>query len=133
MSTPRPLPAPKSDFIGLEAHSSAIDQGVSAIHYAGELIHYIRPEQTGPKRSIYSLVQTDAPDALRDLLESSLGTLGEVRKRRWLHLVGQTRIHLDEVTGLVEWPVPLLGTIDAQFMDVPAEVLIVSMKVHLRF
>jgi len=39
---------------------------------------------------------------------------------------------LDEVTGLVEWPVPLLGTIDAQFMDVPAEVLIVSMKVHLR-
>lgn len=39
---------------------------------------------------------------------------------------------LDEVTGLVEWPVPLLGTIDAQFMDVPPEVLIVSMKVHLR-
>jgi glycyl-tRNA synthetase beta chain len=39
---------------------------------------------------------------------------------------------VDEVTGLVEWPVPLIGTIDAQFMDVPAEVLIVSMKVHLR-
>jgi glycyl-tRNA synthetase beta chain len=39
---------------------------------------------------------------------------------------------LDEVAGLVEWPVPLLGTIDAQFMDVPAEVLIVSMKTHLR-
>jgi glycyl-tRNA synthetase beta chain len=39
---------------------------------------------------------------------------------------------LDEVAGLVEWPVPLLGTIDAQFMDVPAEVLTVSMKVHLR-
>ena len=39
---------------------------------------------------------------------------------------------LDEVTGLVEWPVPLMGTIDAQFMDVPPEVLIVSMKVHLR-
>ncbi|HEU5095561.1 MAG TPA: glycine--tRNA ligase subunit beta, partial [Reyranella sp.] len=40
---------------------------------------------------------------------------------------------LDEVAGLVEWPVPLLGTIDAQFMDVPAEVLIVSMKVHQRY
>jgi glycyl-tRNA synthetase beta chain len=39
---------------------------------------------------------------------------------------------VDEVTGLVEWPVPLLGTIDAQFMDVPPEVLIVSMKTHLR-
>ena len=39
---------------------------------------------------------------------------------------------LDEVAGLVEWPVPLIGAIDGQFMDVPAEVLIVSMKNHLR-
>ena len=39
---------------------------------------------------------------------------------------------VDEVTGLVEWPVPLIGTIDSQFMDVPPEVLIVSMRVHLR-
>jgi len=39
---------------------------------------------------------------------------------------------LEEVAGLVEWPVPLMGTIDAQFMDVPAEVLTVSMKIHLR-
>ena len=40
---------------------------------------------------------------------------------------------LDEVAGLVEWPVPLLGTIDPQFMDVPAEVLIVTIKTHLRY
>ena len=40
---------------------------------------------------------------------------------------------MDEVAGLVEWPVPLMGTIDAQFMDVPAEVLIVSMRTHLRY
>ncbi|MBV8394265.1 MAG: glycine--tRNA ligase subunit beta, partial [Alphaproteobacteria bacterium] len=40
---------------------------------------------------------------------------------------------LDEVAGLVEWPVPLLGTIDDQFMDVPPEVLIVSMKTHQRY
>ena len=40
---------------------------------------------------------------------------------------------LDEVAGLVEWPVPLLGTIDAGFMDVPPEVLIVSMKTHQRY
>ncbi len=40
---------------------------------------------------------------------------------------------LEEVAGLVEWPVPLLGTIDAQFMDVPPEVLIVSMKTHQRY
>ena len=29
---------------------------------------------------------------------------------------------LDEVTGLVEWPVVLLGTIDDAFMDVPMSV-----------
>ncbi|MFZ5782064.1 MAG: glycine--tRNA ligase subunit beta [Pseudomonadota bacterium] len=40
---------------------------------------------------------------------------------------------LQEVTGLVEWPVPMLGTIDAQFMDVPPEVLVVSMRTHQRY
>lgn len=40
---------------------------------------------------------------------------------------------LDEVAGLVEWPVPMMGTIDAAFMDVPPEVLIVSMKTHQRY
>ena len=37
---------------------------------------------------------------------------------------------LDEVTGLVEWPVPMLGSIDPTFMDVPPEVLITAMRAH---
>ena len=40
---------------------------------------------------------------------------------------------LEEVAGLVEWPVPMLGTIDGQFMDVPPEVLTVSMRSHQRY
>ncbi len=40
---------------------------------------------------------------------------------------------LDEVCGLVEWPQPLMGKIDDQFMDIPPEVLITSMKVHQRY
>ncbi|MBM3512846.1 MAG: glycine--tRNA ligase subunit beta [Alphaproteobacteria bacterium] len=40
---------------------------------------------------------------------------------------------LDEVTGLAEWPVPLLGTIDAAFMDVPAEILTSSMRKHQKY
>ena len=40
---------------------------------------------------------------------------------------------LNEVTGLVEWPVPLLGTIDEQFMDLPQEVLITSMRSHQKY
>jgi len=38
-----------------------------------------------------------------------------------------------EVTGLVEWPVPLLGTIDAKYMDVPAEVLTSAMRKHQKY
>ena len=40
---------------------------------------------------------------------------------------------LDEVAGLVEWPVPLLGRIDAAFMDLPAEIMQVSMRVNQRY
>lgn len=40
---------------------------------------------------------------------------------------------LDEVTGLVEWPVVMLGTIDDAFMDVPDEVLITSMRSHQKY
>ena len=40
---------------------------------------------------------------------------------------------LDEVAGLVEWPVPLLGRIDDAFMDLPPEVMQVSMRVNQRY
>ena len=40
---------------------------------------------------------------------------------------------LAEVTGLVETPVPLIGSIDDAFMDVPAEVLITSMRSHQKY
>lgn len=40
---------------------------------------------------------------------------------------------LDEVAGLVEWPLPLLGRIDEAYMDLPAEVRQVSMRVNQRY
>ncbi len=40
---------------------------------------------------------------------------------------------LDEVTGLVEWPVALLGSIDQNFMDVPPEVLTTAMRAHQKY
>ncbi len=40
---------------------------------------------------------------------------------------------LDEVAGLVEWPIVLMGGIDAEFMDVPPEVLITSMRKHQKY
>src|SRR5512139_144639 len=40
---------------------------------------------------------------------------------------------LDEVTGLVEWPVPLAGRFDAKFLELPAEVPIATMQDHQRY
>jgi glycyl-tRNA synthetase beta chain len=37
---------------------------------------------------------------------------------------------LDEVQGLCEYPVPLLGSFDASFLEMPAEVLLTSMEAH---
>ena len=40
---------------------------------------------------------------------------------------------LDEVTGLVEWPVALTGSFENRFLDVPAEALISSMSEHQKY
>ena len=40
---------------------------------------------------------------------------------------------LDEVTGLVELPVPLIGSIEERFMSLPQEVLISSMQDHQKY
>ena len=40
---------------------------------------------------------------------------------------------LDEVVGLAEWPVPILGDMDPRFLDLPAEVIRTSMRVHQRY
>jgi glycyl-tRNA synthetase beta chain len=40
---------------------------------------------------------------------------------------------LDEVAGMVEWPVPILGDMDPAFLDLPPEVARTTMRVHQRY
>ena len=40
---------------------------------------------------------------------------------------------LDEVTALVEWPVPLAGRFEARFLQLPREVLISTLQDHQRY
>ena len=40
---------------------------------------------------------------------------------------------VEEVAGLVEWPVPLLGRIDDAFMDLPPELMRTTMRVNQRY
>ncbi|KAF7641418.1 hypothetical protein LDENG_00281930, partial [Lucifuga dentata] len=66
----------------------------------GQLIFYQRPDTDGPKLSTYSISPTSDPPSLRTVLSDALGVKGEVKKDRQLFLIGQTRVHLDEVEGL---------------------------------
>jgi glycyl-tRNA synthetase beta chain len=40
---------------------------------------------------------------------------------------------LDEVSGLAEWPVPILGDMDPAFLDLPPEVIRTSMRTHQKY
>lgn len=66
----------------------------------GQLIYYQRQDTTGPKHSEYKIYETADPDSLKLVLSEAFGLRGVVTKTRYLYLVGQTRIHLDDVVGL---------------------------------
>jgi predicted adenylyl cyclase CyaB len=67
---------------------------------AAQLIYYERQDQEGPKRSDYYIFETHDPQHLKSVLGHALGVRGIVKKLRHLYLIGQTRLHLDEVEGL---------------------------------
>jgi predicted adenylyl cyclase CyaB len=67
---------------------------------SGELIYYERPDAVGPKVSNYFRAPSADPASLRDVLAHAFGVRATVSKRRAVFLLGQTRIHLDDVDGL---------------------------------
>lgn len=66
----------------------------------GELIHYQRSDVADARRSRYLIARTTEPHVLKEILSRTLGITGVVRKTRTLYLIGQTRVHIDEVEGL---------------------------------
>jgi homotetrameric cytidine deaminase len=67
---------------------------------AAELVEYRRPDSTDPRPSAYRVVPVEDAEGLRDALDSALGTLVVVTKRRRLLVWNGVRIHLDEVEEL---------------------------------
>ncbi|MFQ5637611.1 MAG: class IV adenylate cyclase [bacterium] len=65
-----------------------------------QLIFYTRPDEAVPKLSDYRIYPVDDPAAMKDILESALGSWCVVEKRRKLYLYDEVRIHLDSVTKL---------------------------------
>jgi len=65
-----------------------------------QLIYYERDDQEGPKRSEYYVSETHDSENLKSVLALALGVRGTVRKVRYLYMIGQTRVHLDDVQDL---------------------------------
>jgi glycyl-tRNA synthetase beta chain len=73
-------------------------------------------------------VLVDAGDRKRIIADRIAGLAAE----KHLTVVDDPGL-LDEVAGLVEWPVPHLGRIADEHMDLPPEVMQVSMRVNQRY
>jgi glycyl-tRNA synthetase beta chain len=73
-------------------------------------------------------VLADAGERKRVIAEG----IGRIAAAKSLAVVDDPGL-LDEVAGLVEWPVPLAGRIADEHMDLPAEIRQVSMRVNQRY
>jgi predicted adenylyl cyclase CyaB len=66
----------------------------------GELIRYERSDVADARESRYLIARTPDPLILKEILASTLDRIRVVKKTRILYLIGQTRVHIDEVPGL---------------------------------
>jgi predicted adenylyl cyclase CyaB len=87
-----------------------------------ELIFYERSDHPEPKESNYRIFPVQDPPLLKTILMDALGIQGVVKKRRQLFLLGQTRIHLDDVEGLGQF-------VELEYVLQPSESLEDGLKV----
>lgn len=64
------------------------------------LIQYSRPDTADAKLSEFQLMTVAEPGLLEQMLRDSVGIRGIVEKTRHLFMIGQTRVHLDNVKDL---------------------------------
>lgn len=67
----------------------------------------------------------------RDLIRAQVTTAASAAGTGARALIGHAL--LDEVTALVEWPVPIIGRFEQRFLALPREVLISTLQEHQRY
>ncbi|MBI4306650.1 MAG: class IV adenylate cyclase [Chloroflexi bacterium] len=65
-----------------------------------KVVHYVREDLLGPKRSHVRLYYPSAPELLRTVLAGALGVVVIVQKVREVYADGNVRVHLDHVREL---------------------------------
>jgi glycyl-tRNA synthetase beta chain len=73
-------------------------------------------------------VVLDAADRKRRIIDGARAACAA----KGLELVEDEGL-LDEVSGLSEWPTPILGDMDPAFLDLPPEVIRTSMRTHQKY
>jgi glycyl-tRNA synthetase beta chain len=68
-------------------------------------------------------------DARRDVIAKGIADVCAKAGLEWVEDTGL----LEEVTGLAEWPVVVLGDMDPAFLDLPPEVITLSMRTHQKY
>lgn len=111
-----------------DAHGLVCSNKTKGHRYLAPEIFEIQNAQQWEDTLEFRFVIAD-PDKRR---EKILNDITALTQKANLELVPDEGL-LNEVTGLVEWPVPLLGKIDEIFMDLPPEVMQVSMRVNQRY
>lgn len=64
------------------------------------LIYYERPDEAGPKNSIFKLVKVVDVAGLKSALTESIGIKVIVKKSREIYYIGNVKFHVDTVPGL---------------------------------
>lgn len=64
------------------------------------LIHYLRPNQAGPKQSQVSLYHPEPNSTLKEVLAKAMGVRTVVDKHRAIYFIDNVKFHIDKVKKL---------------------------------
>ena len=84
----------------LVVYGESLDDVTGMVHVRDVLQYWNRRDDFSLQAILRKVLFIPPSQSLRDVLAQALGVTGRVVKRRLLLLCGQTRIHLDRVTGL---------------------------------
>ena len=97
----------------------------------GHRLHYNKPIKI--KAAASYAKQLESTGKVMACFESRRARIHELVEKQARRLKAQVDIDadlLDEATALVEWPVALSGSFDEDFLQLPPEVLVLTMKTH---
>lgn len=113
--------------------ATILDTQSDRISY-GHRFHHPQPIRINSARSYAPQLETEG-HVMADFVARREAIRGQVTELAST-LGGETIIDndlLDEVTGLVEWPVAIAGSFDKRFLELPPQALISSMQGHQKY